>query len=171
MNPTPTSDPNACLSPRPRVASVASNATVASNSGTLPSPVPWEPVLPPRSDTQPVKTVQEYYIGDCEEVTSAAPGTTVWLISEAYDGMEMSESGQPETGYVPISNGDTVQLLSEPAPGHQRNKAAFYVYDQRLHDLHKGWFPWHLRRRTETDASSNTTLDWEMGNPTVSQQF
>ena len=41
---------------------------------------------------------------------------------EAYDGVENSINGVLENGYLPITVGDTVKILSPPSSGHTGNK-------------------------------------------------
>ena len=58
-----------------------------------------------------------------------------------YDGLERSETGGPELGYLAVDRGDIVEFNCGPYYGHTRNRFTTYVYVRRHGDGRMGWVP------------------------------
>ena len=58
-----------------------------------------------------------------------------------YDGLERSETGGPELGYLAVDRGDIVEFRCGPYHGHTRNRFTTYMYVRRHGDGRMGWVP------------------------------
>lgn len=91
-----------------------------------------------------------------EDCLESAKGTTnlhgsfksgdCMVVVLAYDGREVSEAGRPEGGYLRLFEGDVVELLSDPAPGHPGNQWAEYSFGC-TRGGEEGWVPLGCLRR------------------------
>jgi len=78
----------------------------------------------------------------CESPPNAANFQCLKTIAD-YDGIETTEDGMEEGGYLQFVLGEYIQVISpDPVPGHQANRFQCYVYGQ-VQDCaqRQGWLP------------------------------
>lgn len=92
-----------------------------------------------------------------------APGARWWqCVAEAdFDGLEVNEDGNVDSGYLPFSEGESLQIhCSSPQPGHHRNRYAFYCYGRTwngrtwIEPPRQGWLPVSLLAGSESNESN-----------------
>ena len=107
------------------------------------------PLSPPQTPPSPLAPVALY------TPSSAARRVVV----KPYNGLEFDDSrGQIEYGYLQVSVGDEVDVLSPTIPGHQGNSFAEYTYVSNGRVGGFGWIPTMVLSTTAVLTTNEGTL-------------
>lgn len=90
-----------------------------------PSSIPAAAPPPPAAESSP---------------PTEATGPGEYVVAIAYDGREVNEAGSAEGGYLPLTVGARITLVTEASPGEASNRFSLYAYG-RLASGEEGWVP------------------------------
>jgi len=126
--------------------------------GPPPPPPPLPPGPPPPPPTVALETCKKD-LSSPQEDPLGINVAAVFVVGSNYDANEVSEATQEvEVGYLSLTEGEHIQLLSEGAPGHARNQYPVYAFGMRLDgENDQGWLPTHCLQA----ASSSSYEDFK----------